>query len=538
MQGSRALLDYLRGLRSLPHFVLYIGTEALSRSNYSHDPIPMIMNSSFRCIALFLPLSLAAGIFLSVGHAQAQSPNQNDASILFIRGGPGTGGFLEGGSDDQLSSINDYSTANGNHGWGWLADTLSAVGYSLSEIREEPVTNGVPTPIDFAGMNLDPYAAIVLASNNAAYDGDAVDAIETYVRNGGGVLFISDANFGQDWPDAPDSDQHFLDRFGLIMNQDRGTYVIDESEFVEASHPILHGVSGFDGEGVSPITVSNSPPPDVSITILAQAEGQVRRNDSSSGPGSSSPATAQDAALVAVEAGNGHIVGHFDRNTFFNENGAGTDITRFDNAQYAKNLFAWLTQGGAIPVELNNFEVKSEESKAFISWETISETNNAGFEVQRRIGVTETSPWQTLGFVEGAGTTSKPQVYRFEDTDLPYEDRKLNYRLKQIDIDGRIQFSETIELVPELPEQFVVHPPFPNPARKQATLQYEISQATDVEIGLYNALGQLVVTLVRGFTEMGRKQITIDTSGLISGVYFIRLTAGPSSRVRKLTVIN
>jgi len=38
----------------------------------------------------------------------------------------------------------------------------------------------------------------------------------------------------------------------------------------------------------------------------------------------------------------GRIAGHFDRNTFFNTNGAGTDITRFDNLQYALNLFAWL----------------------------------------------------------------------------------------------------------------------------------------------------------------------------------------------------
>jgi hypothetical protein len=46
--------------------------------------------------------------------------------------------------------------------------------------------------------------------------------------------------------------------------------------------------------------------------------------------------------MIFVEKGNARIVGHFDRNTFFNLNGAGTDITRLDNAQLALNIFRYL----------------------------------------------------------------------------------------------------------------------------------------------------------------------------------------------------
>ena len=49
-----------------------------------------------------------------------------------------------------------------------------------------------------------------------------------------------------------------------------------------------------------------------------------------------------DSALVAINADAGRIAGHFDRNTFFNLNGAGTDIDRFDIRTYAINLFTWL----------------------------------------------------------------------------------------------------------------------------------------------------------------------------------------------------
>ena len=42
-----------------------------------------------------------------------------------------------------------------------------------------------------------------------------------------------------------------------------------------------------------------------------------------------------------VEAGQGRIVGHFDRNTFFNQNGAGSDVRNFDNTQLALNIFSF-----------------------------------------------------------------------------------------------------------------------------------------------------------------------------------------------------
>jgi hypothetical protein len=58
---------------------------------------------------------------------------------------------------------------------------------------------------------------------------------------------------------------------------------------------------------------------------------------------------ANDGSLVIALAGSGRVAGHFDRNTFFNRGGAGTDITRFDNRIYAKNLFAWLTDRARSP---------------------------------------------------------------------------------------------------------------------------------------------------------------------------------------------
>jgi hypothetical protein len=75
--------------------------------------------------------------------------------------------------------------------------------------------------------------------------------------------------------------------------------------------------------------------------------GQTRNNDGESPgnnfQGSLRKASFRDAALALVNVGRGRLGAFFDRNTFFNANGVGTDITEADNRRFARNLFTWLT---------------------------------------------------------------------------------------------------------------------------------------------------------------------------------------------------
>jgi len=277
--------------------------------------------------------------------------------VLFVRGADRSGGFLEATDDvsrtENLGDVDEFSTATGNHGWGSLRGTLESEGYHVAQIAETAEntsgpSNGLPVPL--ATLPVGDYAAIVLGSNNASYGATAVDALFAFVTAGGGALFVSDANFGSSWSDAPASDQAFLARFGLTMNQDFGIYGAERAngDFVAPAHPILAGIDVFDGEGVSPITISGAVP-GVSALVVARAEGEVRIDTGTGLPGPTRPVTAADGALVVATAGAGRVAGHFDRNTFFNVNGAGTSIARLDNRAYAINLFAWLAQGAVDP---------------------------------------------------------------------------------------------------------------------------------------------------------------------------------------------
>src|SRR5918993_5655797 len=249
--------------------------------------------------------------------------------ILFVRGATRSGGFLEATSDagrtEQLADINNTSTATGNHGWGTLAATLRGAGYVVEQITE-PLESGAPAtgqtqgaPIKFETMNLSRYSAIVFGSNNAKYPTASVDAIHNYVKNGGGALFISDANFGSNWRDASDSDQAFLSRVGLKMQQDNGVYALNRSagDFAKPTHPVLFGVDTFDGEGVSPIVVPATAAAGVRIERIVGARTQTRNNDGTSASnkfrGTLRNVTSSDASLVFATTGKGRVAGFFDR---------------------------------------------------------------------------------------------------------------------------------------------------------------------------------------------------------------------------------
>lgn len=316
---------------------------------------------------------VAALIVLSAhvpfARAQSQGENETDRTgsqpvrVLFVRGADRSGGFLEGRDDqsrtEQLADITNESTRRGNHGWFEFAESLREEGFVVEQIIEPLEADAPPegqtqgAPVAFETMDLARYAVIVMGSNNAVYQPAQVDAIERYVRDGGGVLFISDANFGSDWPDASNSDQQFLDRFGWTMQQDQGTYVLRRAaaDFTAGDHPVLEGVDAFDGEGVSPIVVPKTDIDGVRTTLIVRAKpgAQTRNNDTDAGVGagggSSRAVGPRDAALCIARVGRGRIAGHLDRNTFFNLNGAGTDINRFDNRAYAINLIRFLAFG-------------------------------------------------------------------------------------------------------------------------------------------------------------------------------------------------
>jgi len=77
----------------------------------------------------------------------------------------------------------------------------------------------------------------------------------------------------------------------------------------------------------------------------------------------------------------------------------------------------------------------------------------------------------------------------------------------------------------------------PNPFNPTTALSYELRAASHVSLRVYDTAGREVATLVDGMREAGSHEMTFDASGLPSGMYFARLTAGGYTAVQKVVLV-
>jgi len=173
----------------------------------------------------------------------------------------------------------------------------------------------------------------------------------------------------------------------------------------------------------------------------------------------------------------------------------------------------------AIPVEFTAFNASANENTVTLNWATATETNNRGFEVERK----STGDYQTVGFVQGNGTTTERQNYSFVDTDL--NEGTYTYRLKQIDFDGTTDYSDLVEVIVSVPKVFSLEQNYPNPFNPSTKINFSLAVDSKVSLKVFDVLGQEVMTLVNGQIAAGRHDVQFNASGLNSGVYFYRIDA-------------
>ncbi len=187
-------------------------------------------------------------------------------------------------------------------------------------------------------------------------------------------------------------------------------------------------------------------------------------------------------------------------------------------------------EAGALPVELTSFTAKSQGTTVNLMWETKTEVDNNGFEVERNTSGT----WQKIGFVEGHGTANSPKYYNF--TDKNATGTKLQYRLKQIDNNGMYEYSPIVEV--ELnPTQFALYQNYPNPFNPSTVVRYALPVAGIVTIDVFNALGEKVSTLLNSEKEAGYHEVSFDAATLPGGVYFYKIQAGEYTAVKKMVLV-
>ncbi len=172
-----------------------------------------------------------------------------------------------------------------------------------------------------------------------------------------------------------------------------------------------------------------------------------------------------------------------------------------------------------LPVALKSFTAIYQDEKIILNWNTASETNNAGFEIERKSG---TEDWVKIGYIEGSGTTTNSKDYNFIDNSFVVG--KNIYRLKQIDYNGTFKYSSIVE-VNVNPIEFVLSQNYPNPFNPKTIINFQLPNSSYVTLKIYNVLGQEVVTLLDKNLEAGNHDLEFSADRINSGVYFYTLEA-------------
>ncbi|MFZ1289323.1 MAG: T9SS type A sorting domain-containing protein [Melioribacteraceae bacterium] len=201
-----------------------------------------------------------------------------------------------------------------------------------------------------------------------------------------------------------------------------------------------------------------------------------------------------------------------------------------------------------LPVELTSFSANVEENNVLLNWETATEVNNYGFEIERQNSEVsrKNSAWERISFVEGNGNSNSPIYYFYKDNSITNSGKYL-YRLKQIDIDGKFEYSDVIETIISAPENFELAQNYPNPFNPSTTIKYSIpsnvkNESSNVKILIYDILGKEIATLVNEKQNSGNYEVEFNSNSgnfrnLPSGIYFYTLQMGRFTKTQRMILL-
>jgi hypothetical protein len=328
----------------------------------------------------------------------------------------------------------------------------------------------------------------------------------TFTSTGGTVQFTGSGDGGSDF--ATGSTQFFNVIIDDVVNPNfdtkGGGYIKIGGNFTNNNPDldIIKATFNFNGTGDQTIYSASTPVP--SNTTFGNLV-----IDKPSG-------TIQLLSEVAVE------------NTYTEENGT---------LDHNGNIF-WVG-GSPNPVELSSFSAVILENGIKLKWRTETEINNYGFEIERVLSDSQNLIWKKIEFVDGHGNSNSPKDYSFSDMNLTVG--KYYYRLKQIDTDGKFEYSKVIEIDLGAVMNYELSQNYPNPFNPTTTIRFSVTESSSINLSIYNSLGEKIEELVNEVKEPGVHTVEFNaesaTRQLASGTYIYRLQANDFLQIKKMILL-
>ncbi len=368
------------------------------------------------------------------------------------------------------------------------AAAMAAIVSAPVELSSQVVCGNQGTPTRTIGPctgDLDPLNGYNCARFD--FDGDGINELQIYYYNFSGIypaasMYIDPIQGTEKWEVYLGAYVSFP-QYAVANNNAYDTHYADKIHFVPLSSGAGYGFIAFD------------------------ADAWPWNNGIDAHPNTGQLICCWDSALPTMWGGNDGLVL--------------ADITI--------NAYSDVTDCIApLPVKLSKFEARATPNSIMLEWSTESEINNSGFEIERSVdGVKFTD----ITFVEGNNDSQRKNSYVYEDK-TAIKGQEYYYRLKQIDFDGKTEYSDVrFATVASDEFEFSIAP---NPAQDNVVVDLIGYQDEDVLIEIYTISGSLVLSENRRVGE--DTSMSLDISDLSGAMYFIKITDSNVSKYKKLLV--
>jgi len=215
--------------------------------------------------------------------------------------------------------------------------------------------------------------------------------------------------------------------------------------------------------------------------------------------------------------------------------GAGQRQIAFQLSQFSQGFLhsnGGLTgAGNALPVELITFDAKAIDNEFIsIDWQTATEINNNGFELQRS---TDGIFFNKIAWIEGNGNSTNMNSYQFKDNAVSVG--TYYYRLKQIDFDGQFEFSDIQSASIRSTGGDLVSFFIPNPSTVKSKLNFNLVKDSKVTIEVIDNIGRVIESKTENMLS-GNNTVLFNTDNYATGIYTAKIIIGNNEFTRKLVV--
>ncbi len=194
---------------------------------------------------------------------------------------------------------------------------------------------------------------------------------------------------------------------------------------------------------------------------------------------------------------------------------------------YVDNVFFWANT--PLPITLSEFSAAKDVNKTKLTWSTLTETNNKGFNIQRSL---DAKSWETILYVSGVGNTSTKTSYSAID-ERPIKGTNF-YRLEQMDLDGKKSYS-TVVSVRFADKESVGLSFFPNPTKDKVVIIIDKIESNKANLEIINMQGKVLKTISLT-DQQSNSNLLVDVNNFSKGMYLIKLNNGSTIKTSKLII--